>query len=283
MSTPPSGLFSTVSTNALNVTGILQATQIQTTRPMQVSNLVATGLITADEITVRVLNTVDPIEIGVLTTSNVAPLDGELNVTGNVYVSADLIADTLTSNSAAINVLNNNEAHIADLIVDGSARFDIDEVNVAGRVNAVSFAGDGSALVNLNPDLSAKAVPVRSLAATTSVTAASASVTGAVSAGSLSAGSVSVSGATSTGSLAVGGTANAVNINVSQVVTSNTNISEAGLFSFSSTSNVLNANEINVADLYLNGTLTVNGYRVTPNLLSNLIALVLAANPSFQF
>ena len=85
------------------------------------------------------------------------------------------------------------------------------------------------AIVNLNPDLSTKAVPVRSLAATTSVTAASASVTGAVSAGSLSAGSVSVSGATSTGSLAVGGTANAVNINVSQVVTSNTNISEAGL------------------------------------------------------
>ena len=60
-------------------------------------------------------------------------------------------------------------------------------------------------------------------------------------------------------------------------------VSASWVFSFSSTSNVLNANEIHVADLYLNGTLTVNEYRVTPNLLSNLIALVLAANPSFQF
>jgi hypothetical protein len=72
-----SASFGTVNATGLNVSGVLQASEIRTTQPVQVSNLTATGTATFSNVTVN----------GVLTSQ-----DGSINLQGDVYVSGNVVA-----------------------------------------------------------------------------------------------------------------------------------------------------------------------------------------------
>ena len=82
-----SGNFGTVNATAMNVTGILQASQIITSRPMSVSNLTATGSISASNVSVCGVDITSALALK-------APIanptfTGDLSVTGNIITQSN--------------------------------------------------------------------------------------------------------------------------------------------------------------------------------------------------
>ena len=108
-----SASFGTVNATGINVTGILQATQIITTQPMQVSNLTSTGNATLGNVTASgtlgvtgtstLSNVTASGSLGVTgnsTLSNVTA-SGTLGVTGDVTVSGNIYGNVITVASVA--------------------------------------------------------------------------------------------------------------------------------------------------------------------------------------
>lgn len=75
-----SASFGTVNATGLNVTGVLQASEIRTTRPVQVSNLTSTGLATLTNVAIS------------------GSVQGNLNVTGNVIAQNINAIETQNTN-----------------------------------------------------------------------------------------------------------------------------------------------------------------------------------------
>ena len=276
--------------SSLATTGAISGSSLASTGAISGSSLAATGAITASSLASTGSVTVGATALR--TDSNGFHIGNVVTVTsGGELFAESLVANCITAMySAAIDTVNANEAHIADLFVNGSAQLNVDEVSVLGNVTAARFTGNGSGLTSLPlPDLSATAVRVASLASTGAVSGSSLTATGAVSGASLTAtGAVSSSLSVSAPLISVGATAlttdsNGFHIGSGVTVTSggdltvdNTLTSNMSVVSYSSAVNNLNACEIHVADLLVNGTLTINGVSITASQWSYLVNTVLA-------
>jgi hypothetical protein len=285
-----------ISGSSLAVTGALSGASLAATGALSGASLAATGTVTVGSTALR-------------TDSNGFHVGNVVTVLNGELFAESLVANNITAmNSAAINVVNVNEAHIADLFVNGSAELNVSEVSVLGNVSAARFTGNGSGLTNVPlPDLSASAVRVASLTSTGAVSGSSLAATGAISGaslasvGAISGSSVTATGAISGASLAATGTVTvgatalrtdsngfhigsgatvtaAGNLTVDETVSSNLVSSNLSVVSYSSAVNTLNACEIHVADLLVNGTLTINGVSITASQWSYLVNTVLAGH-----
>jgi hypothetical protein len=90
-----SASFGTVNATGLNVTGVLQASEIRTTRPMQVSNLTSTGLATLTNVAIS------------------GSVRGDLNVTGNIVAQGYVLGTNAidTQNTTDRLAVNTNEVY----------------------------------------------------------------------------------------------------------------------------------------------------------------------------
>ena len=123
-----SGNFGTVNATGLNVTGILQASQIVTSKPMQVSNLSVGGLDLVDALNAKA-NLVSP------------------SFTGNVSVSGNVAASGMTINGNAVATTNFVSTQIASVIGTAGAALD----TLGELSNALSNDASFSTTVNSHP------------------------------------------------------------------------------------------------------------------------------------
>ena len=105
--------FGTVNATGLNVTGILQASEIRTTQPIQVSNLTATGLTSLANVAVSGPSTLSSLSVSGATSVSNLNLGGNLQVTVKGVTAnttnaafADLMATTAAGRTVLAKALN---------------------------------------------------------------------------------------------------------------------------------------------------------------------------------
>jgi len=108
-----SASFGTVNATGLNVSGILQASEIRTTQPVQVSNLTATGLTSLANVAVSGPSTLSSLSVSGATSVSNLNLGGNLQVTVKGVTAnttnaafADLMATTAAGRTVLAKALN---------------------------------------------------------------------------------------------------------------------------------------------------------------------------------